>query len=84
MNIFMKTEKIMKKLKLLILAILTSQMAFGFFGFGFGPLGGFYGGRGWGGRGWWGRPYYGGRWDYGGRWGGYYGGYRPYISSFYW
>jgi hypothetical protein len=62
----------MKKLKLLILAILTSQMAFGLFGFGFGPIGGFYGGRGWG------RPYYGGRW------GGYYSGYRPYYPSFYW
>ena len=62
----------MKKLKLLILAILTSQMAFGFFGFGFGPFGGFYGGRRWG------LPYYGGSW------GGYYGGYRPYYSSFYW
>ena len=61
----------MKKLKLLILAILTIQMSFGFFGFRLGPVG-VFGGRRWGGRRW-GGP----RWG-----GGYYGrGYaRPYYG----
>ncbi len=62
----------MKKLKLLLLAILTTQMSFGFFGFGLGPIG-VFGGRRWGG------PYYGRGW--GGR---YYGWGRPYYSPFYW